>query len=162
MYRWLGVIIKSDSDVSLAKYKNLEYISLLQSRVALVENLWKPPKLTEFSSLLGAPPQHSSCVFASGNKLKIIKLANPVIAFNMVANLLVKVIGFAFSLVKNVSGASKTCYGLSLVVKAKFSTSKWLLTRAILLFGCKECSSSVVNSGGNGISFKLKVLRDIL
>jgi len=54
----------------------------------------------------------------------MIELTNPVIAFNIVANSLVKVGGFAFSLVKNVSGASETCYKLSLAVKAKFSTSK--------------------------------------
>ena len=91
-----------------------------------------------------------------------MELADPVIAPDVVTNSLVEIAGSAFSSVGNVSGAGETCYGLSLVVKAKFSTSKWLLTRAILLFGCKECSSSVVNSGGNGISFKLKVLRDIL
>jgi hypothetical protein len=81
----------------------------------------------------------------------MIELANPVIAFDVVANLLVKVAGFAFSLVKNDSGASETCYGLSLAVEAKFLTGKWLLTRAMSLFGCKECSSSVVDSGGDSI-----------
>jgi hypothetical protein len=43
MYRWLGVkvIYKNEGDMSLAKYKNLEYISLLQSRATLA----KPSKI---------------------------------------------------------------------------------------------------------------------
>jgi len=48
-----------DSEWCMSSYKNPAIIPLFQSRVALVENLWKPPKSTEFSSLLGAPP-HSS------------------------------------------------------------------------------------------------------
>ena len=42
----------------MSSYKNPAIIPPFQSRVALVENLWKPPKSTEFSSLLGAPPQY--------------------------------------------------------------------------------------------------------
>jgi hypothetical protein len=44
----------------MSSYKNLAIIPPFQSRVALVENLWKPPKSTEFNSLLGAPPQHAA------------------------------------------------------------------------------------------------------
>jgi len=44
----------------MSSYKNPAIIPPFQSRVALVENLWKPPKSTEFSSLLGAPPQCAS------------------------------------------------------------------------------------------------------
>jgi len=44
----------------MSSYKNPAIIPPFQSRVALVENLWKPPKSTEFSSLLGAPPHYSN------------------------------------------------------------------------------------------------------
>jgi hypothetical protein len=42
----------------MSSYKNPAIIPPFQSRVILVGNLWKPPKSTEFSSLLGAPPQY--------------------------------------------------------------------------------------------------------
>ena len=42
----------------MSSYKNPAIIPPFQSRVALVENLWKPPKSTEFSSLLSAPPHY--------------------------------------------------------------------------------------------------------
>jgi len=42
----------------MSSYKNPAIIPLFQSHAALVKNLWKPPKSTEFSSLLGAPPQY--------------------------------------------------------------------------------------------------------
>ena len=44
----------------MSSYKNPVIIPPFQSRVALVENLWNPPKSTEFSSLLGAPPHYSN------------------------------------------------------------------------------------------------------
>ena len=40
----------------MSSYKNPAIIPPFQSRVALAENLWKPPKSTEFSSFLSAPP----------------------------------------------------------------------------------------------------------
>jgi len=52
----------------MSSYKNPAIIPPFQSRVALVENLWKPPKSTEFSSLLGAPPQY--LVILDSNKVK--------------------------------------------------------------------------------------------
>ena len=42
----------------MSSYKNPAIIPPFQSHIALAENLWKPPKSTEFSSLLGAPPQY--------------------------------------------------------------------------------------------------------
>jgi hypothetical protein len=49
------------------------------------------------------------------------------------------------------SGAGETCCGFS-------STS----TRARSLFGCGECSSSIADSGGDGISSRPEVLREVL
>jgi len=60
----------------------------------------------------------------------------------------------AFSSIRNGSGTSETCYGFSSMVEAKLLTSKWLSTRARSLFGYGECSSSIANSRGDGISFK--------
>lgn len=88
----------------------------------------------------------------------MIELADPVIAPDMVANLLVEIAGSAFSSVRNVSGAGEICCGLSLTVEAKFLTGRWLLTRAMLLFSCGECSSSIVDSRGDSISSRLEVL----
>jgi len=91
-----------------------------------------------------------------------MELADPVIAPDVVTNSLVEIAGSAFSSVGNVSGAGETCYGLSLAVEAEFSTGRWLLTRAMSLFGCGECSSSIADSGGDGISSRPEVLRDAL
>jgi hypothetical protein len=49
-----------------------------------------------------------------------MELADPVIAFDMVANSLVETTGSAFSLVRNVSRAAEICCGLSLAVEAEF------------------------------------------
>jgi hypothetical protein len=78
-----------------------------------------------------------------------MELVDPVpFSFNVVTNSLVKT---TFSLVRNGSRVNETCCGFSLMVEAKLLTSKWLLTRARLLFGCEEYSSSIVDSRGDGI-----------
>jgi hypothetical protein len=55
----------------MSSYKNLAIIPPFQSCVALVENLWKPPKSTEFSSLLGAPPHYPSTRFAHSRQKQV-------------------------------------------------------------------------------------------
>jgi hypothetical protein len=92
----------------------------------------------------------------------MMELADPVTAFDVVANSLVEAAGSAFSSVGNVSGAGETCCGFSSTVEAELSTGRWLSTRARSLFGCGECSSSIADSGGDGISSRLEVFRDVL
>jgi hypothetical protein len=79
-----------------------------------------------------------------------MELADPVaVSSDVVTNSLVET---AFSSVGNGSGAGETCCGFSSTVEAELSTGKWLSTRARSLFGCGECSSSIADSGGDGIS----------
>jgi hypothetical protein len=79
-----------------------------------------------------------------------MELADPVaVSSDVVTNSSVET---AFSSVGNGSGAGETCCGFSSTVEAELSTGKWLSTRARSLFGCGECSSSIADSGGDGIS----------
>jgi hypothetical protein len=91
-----------------------------------------------------------------------MELADPVTAPDVVANSLAETARSTFSSVGNVSGAGEICCGLSSTVEAEFSTGRWLSTRAMSLFGCGECSSSIADSGGDGISSRPEVLRDAL
>jgi hypothetical protein len=98
----------------------------------------------------------SGFAFISGDKLKTIKLTNAIKVFR-VAGVLEERSGYAFLFARNVSGASETCCGFSLAVKAELLTGRWVLTRAMLLFGCRKCSSDITGYGGDGISLGPKV-----
>jgi hypothetical protein len=101
-------------------------------------------------------------VSASGDELKMMEPADPVAVSGVVTNSLVETAGSAFSSVGNVSGAGETCCGFSSTAEAELSTGRWLSTRAMSLFGCGECSSSIADSRGDGISSRPGVLRDVL
>jgi hypothetical protein len=80
-----------------------------------------------------------------------MELADAVKVFG-VAGVLGERSGYAFLFAGNVSGAGETCCGFSLAVEAELLTGRWVLTRAMLLFGCGECSSDITGCGGDGIS----------
>jgi hypothetical protein len=92
----------------------------------------------------------------------MMELADPVAVSDVVTNSLVETAGSAFSSVGNVSGAGETCCGFSSTAETELLTGRWLSTRAMLLFGCRECSLSIADSGGDGVSSGPEALLDIL
>jgi hypothetical protein len=90
-----------------------------------------------------------------------MELTRPVAVSEVVTKSSVETAGSAFSSVRNVSGAGETCCGFSSTVETKLSIGRWLSTRTMSLFGCGKCSSSIADSRGDGVSFGLRVARDV-